>query len=67
MYRIVIVDDQVPFRQMAKQILERDPNFEVVAEAGDGERADHFFSGLKFLRKDSMVFPQIFRPWVPVT
>ena len=39
MYRIVVVDDQVPFRQMAKQILERDPNFEVVAEAGDGDEA----------------------------
>ena len=39
MYRVVVVDDQGPFRQMAKQILERDPNFEVVAEAGDGDEA----------------------------
>lgn len=39
MYRIVVVDDQGPFRDMARQILERDPNFEVVAEAADGDEA----------------------------
>lgn len=39
MYRIVVVDDQGPFRQMVRQILERDPNFDVIGEAVNGSDA----------------------------
>lgn len=37
--RILIVDDQRLFRQSIRLLLERDPAFEVVGEAADGEEA----------------------------
>jgi DNA-binding NarL/FixJ family response regulator len=37
--RVMIVDDQPPFRNAARAVLERASAFELVAEAGSGEEA----------------------------
>ncbi len=37
--RILLVDDHAVVRQGTRQLLEREPDLEVVAEAGDGEEA----------------------------
>jgi DNA-binding NarL/FixJ family response regulator len=37
--RVLVVDDQAPFRQAAKAVVSVTPGFEVVAEAGSGEEA----------------------------
>ena len=37
--RAVIVDDEEPARRLLRRFLEREPDFEVVGEAGDGESA----------------------------
>lgn len=37
--RVLIVDDQDPFRDAARAVIERAKNFEVVAEAASGEEA----------------------------
>lgn len=37
--RILLVEDHVVVRQGTRQLLEREPDFEVVGEAGDGEQA----------------------------
>ena len=38
-WRVLIVDDFVPFRETIKAVLALDPRFDVVAEAGQGEEA----------------------------
>ncbi|MEY2476168.1 MAG: two-component system, NarL family, invasion response regulator UvrY [Actinomycetota bacterium] len=37
--RVLVVDDQAPFRQAAKAVVSVTPGFEVVAEAASGEDA----------------------------
>lgn len=37
--RVLIVDDQVPFREAARMVVEMTDGFEVVGAAGDGEEA----------------------------
>lgn len=37
--KILLADDHVVLRQGTRQLLEREPDFEVVGEAGDGEEA----------------------------
>lgn len=37
--RVLVVDDQAPFRQAARAVVSLTPGFEVVAEAGSGEEA----------------------------
>ena len=37
--KLLIVDDHPLFRQGLRQVIEGDPRFELVAEAGDGESA----------------------------
>lgn len=37
--RVLVVDDQAPFRQAAKAVVSLTPGFEVVAEAESGEQA----------------------------
>jgi DNA-binding NarL/FixJ family response regulator len=37
--RVLIVDDQAPFRDVARTVVALSPGFEVVAEAGSGEEA----------------------------
>ena len=44
---ILIADDHPLFREGVRQMLEREPSFTVVAEAGDGEVALHKMSELK--------------------
>ena len=39
--RVLVVDDQAPFRQAAKAVVSVTPGFEVVAEAASGEEAVH--------------------------
>ncbi|MBI2319568.1 MAG: response regulator transcription factor [Betaproteobacteria bacterium] len=48
--RVLIVDDNYLFRKALRHILERDPELEVVAEAGDG---------LEALAKASKVLPDV--------
>ena len=36
-FQVMIVDDHPLMRRGVRQLLELDPGFEVVAEAGDGE------------------------------
>ena len=38
-YKILIVDDSIFFRRRVKEILEQDPNLEVVGEARNGQEA----------------------------
>ena len=38
-WRVVIADDDSYFRRMVRMLLEDDPDFEVVGEAGDGRAA----------------------------
>jgi len=44
MIRIVLVEDHVLVREGTKDMLNRQPDFQVVAEAGDGEEAIHLVS-----------------------
>jgi two-component system nitrate/nitrite response regulator NarL len=37
--RVLLADDNARFRSVLRQLLERDPEIEVVAEAGDGSEA----------------------------
>jgi two-component system nitrate/nitrite response regulator NarL len=37
--RVLLVDDNASFRSLLRKLLERDPEIEVVGEAGDGEEA----------------------------
>lgn len=37
--RVAIVDDQAPFRRVARAVVGRTPGFEVVADANSGEEA----------------------------
>jgi DNA-binding NarL/FixJ family response regulator len=37
--RVLIVDDQIPFREAARMVVEMTDGFEVVGSAGDGEEA----------------------------
>ena len=37
--RVLIVDDQLPFREAARMVVEMTDGFEVVGVAGDGESA----------------------------
>ena len=37
--RVLIVDDQEPFRSVAREVVEAAGDFEVVGEAADGERS----------------------------
>ena len=39
MKRLLIVDDDARFRELARMLLERTPEFDVVGEAGDGSTA----------------------------
>ena len=39
MVRVLLVDDNESFRSLLRRLLERDPEIEVVGEAGDGEEA----------------------------
>lgn len=39
MYRVLLVDDQPPFRQLARRLLEASGQFSVVGEAADGAEA----------------------------
>ncbi|MEW6158320.1 MAG: response regulator transcription factor [Verrucomicrobiota bacterium] len=45
--KVVIVDDHPLFRDGLRQLIERDPRFEVVAEAGTGEEAVALAQNLK--------------------
>jgi DNA-binding NarL/FixJ family response regulator len=38
-YAVLIVDDQAPFRSIARTVVAMTPGFEVVGEAEDGEQA----------------------------
>jgi len=37
--RVLVVDDQAPFRRAARRVLAATPGFELVGEAGSGEQA----------------------------
>ena len=39
MVRILIADDHLLFRQVIREVIAREPDLEVVAEAGDGQEA----------------------------
>jgi two-component system response regulator DegU len=39
MFKLMTVDDHIAFRHMAKTVLEREQDFQVVAEANDGSEA----------------------------
>ncbi len=45
--RILLADDHVLMRQGLRMLLEREPDFEVIAEAGDGEEAVNLSSKYK--------------------
>ena len=45
--RVVTVDDQAPFREAARAVLERAATFEVVGEAESGEEAIEMVDSLK--------------------
>lgn len=45
--RILLADDHVVVRQGTRQLLEHEPDFEIVGEAGDGEEAVRLTSQLK--------------------
>jgi len=45
--RILLAEDHVVVRQGTRQLLERERDFEIVGEAGDGEEAVHLASQLK--------------------
>ncbi|GAI79413.1 unnamed protein product [marine sediment metagenome] len=45
--RILLAEDHVVVRQGTRQLLEREPDFEIVGEAGDGEEAVRLASQLK--------------------
>jgi len=45
--RILLVEDHVVVRQGTRQLLEREPDFEIVGEAGDGEESVRLASQLK--------------------
>ena len=45
--RVVTVDDQAPFREAARAVLERAPTFEVVGEAESGEEAVEMVASLQ--------------------
>jgi DNA-binding NarL/FixJ family response regulator len=45
--RILLAEDHVVVRQGTRQLLEREPDMEVIAEAGDGEEAVRLASQLK--------------------
>lgn len=40
--KIMLVDDHLLFRQVVRELIEREPDLEVVAEAGDGQEAVQF-------------------------
>jgi DNA-binding NarL/FixJ family response regulator len=44
---VLVVDDQPPFREAARAVLERLAGFEVVAEAGSGEEAIELVDSLE--------------------
>ena len=46
-YRILIVDDSTFFRRRIKQILEADPDLEVVGEAKNGQEALRLVASLR--------------------
>ena len=45
--RILLAEDHVVVRQGTRQLLEREPDFDIVGEAGDGEEAVRLASQLK--------------------
>jgi len=45
--RILLAEDHVVVRQGTRQLLEHEPDFEIVGEAGDGEEAIHLTNELK--------------------
>jgi len=45
--RVLIVDDQPPFREASKMVVEMTDGFEVVGEAEDGERGVELAASLK--------------------
>jgi DNA-binding NarL/FixJ family response regulator len=46
-HTIVVADDHPVFRQGLRQIIEAEPEFEIVGEAGDGKEALHLIRTLK--------------------
>jgi DNA-binding NarL/FixJ family response regulator len=45
--RVLIVDDQLPFREAARMVVEMTDGFEVAGEAGDGEEGVEMTQALK--------------------
>lgn len=45
--RVLVVDDQAPFRAAARAVIARVPGFELVAEATSGEQAVEMVDGLR--------------------
>ncbi|MEE9473775.1 MAG: response regulator transcription factor [Acidimicrobiia bacterium] len=45
--RVLIVDDQLPFREAARMVVEMTDGFEVAGEAGDGEEGVEMTRALK--------------------
>ena len=45
--RVVIVDDQLPFREAVRMVVEMTDGFEVVGEAGNGEEGVALARGLR--------------------
>lgn len=47
MKKVVIIEDQTAIREMISQLLAQDPNYQVVAETGDGQTASNLCLELK--------------------
>ena len=45
--RVLIVDDQLPFREASRMVVEMTDGFEIVGEAENGEEAVEMAAGLK--------------------